>query len=149
MWLVHTSDTRHEGETVLERLGSVRGQWHNESNGDTSVALKKKKKAGQGGQGRAGVKQESRRASLLIVSSHWQEQPRGQWFHFNHPPRSSYCLSELTVGFCALPHSLSHTLNMHSLAETMNDDSFCTDAFGDSPRFFGLKTVLEMLFPPA
>lgn len=40
MWPVHTSDTRHEGETVLERSGPVRGQCHND--GDTSVALKKK-----------------------------------------------------------------------------------------------------------
>lgn len=52
MWQVHTSDTRHEGETVLGRSGPVRGQWHNESNGDTSVALKKKKRrSGRPGQG--------------------------------------------------------------------------------------------------
>lgn len=47
-------------------------------------AEKKKRRSGK--LGGAGVKRESRRASLLIVSSHWPEQPRGQRFHFNHPP---------------------------------------------------------------
>lgn len=54
MWLVCNSDTRHEGETVLERSGPVRGQCHNESNGDTSVALKKKNKRRSGRPGQGG-----------------------------------------------------------------------------------------------
>lgn len=38
MWLVHTSESRHEGETTLEGSGPVSEQCHNESNGQENGA---------------------------------------------------------------------------------------------------------------
>lgn len=38
MWLVHTSETRHEGETILEGSGPVSEQSHNESNSQENGA---------------------------------------------------------------------------------------------------------------
>lgn len=50
MWLVHTSDTRHEGETVLARSCPVSEQCHSEFNGGRRWGEKKEvRETGQGG----------------------------------------------------------------------------------------------------